>query len=60
MSAVVEWALWLAVVMSVAAGRDAWRENNWSMFVVACCVGGVFASHLRNHLRTTLRAQEGE
>ena len=53
---IVEAGLWLMVIVCVSGGRDAWRANDWSMFLVASCVGGVFAAHLRKHLQSTSEA----
>ena len=58
MSAVIEGLLWLAILISAYGQRDAWHAGNWSMFVVASCVGGVFALYLRSYYRATLLVSE--
>ena len=58
----VEAALWFIVLLAAYGQRDAYRDGNWPMFLVASGAGATFAIHLRKHIQstavTTLRAME--
>ena len=60
----VEAALWFIVLLAAYGQRDAYRDGNWPMFLVASGAGVTFAIHLRKHIQSAavaaIRALEGD